>query len=101
MYPTLLQAPDNDRYEVSWIDIYVEKLENYNWNFLDFYTCTRGDRDYPLRDIDKFWRIQLYVLPSAGYKELSRYTQLALQGPLLRLVPLGDQIRGHTGVFRQ
>ena len=72
MHPDL-QAPDNDRYEVSWIDIYVEKLENYNWNLLDFYTCTRGDRDYPLTPSLKFWRIRLYVLPSAGYKELSKY----------------------------
>ena len=70
-----LQAPDNDRYEVSWIDIYVEKLENYNWNLLDFYTCTRGDRDYPLISGLKFWRIRLYVLPSSGYKELSKYVR--------------------------
>ena len=30
----IFQAPDNDRYEVSWIDVHVERLENYNWNLL-------------------------------------------------------------------
>ena len=39
----------------------------------DFYTCTRGDRDYQLYPALKFWRIRLYVVPSAGFKELSKY----------------------------
>jgi hypothetical protein len=37
-------APDNDTYEVSWVEFNMEKLENYNWNYLDFYVCTRGEQ---------------------------------------------------------
>ena len=37
-------APDNDTYEVSWVEFNMEKPENYNWNYLDFYVCTRGEQ---------------------------------------------------------
>ena len=26
-------------------------LENYNWNYLDQYICTRGEGDYGLMDV--------------------------------------------------
>ena len=43
---------DNDDYEVSWVEFKTEQLENFNWNRMDFYVCTRGD---------KVWR-NLYLL---------------------------------------
>jgi hypothetical protein len=35
---------DNDDYEVSWVEFKTEQLENFNWNRMDFYVCTRGDK---------------------------------------------------------
>lgn len=43
-YRYRFQAPDNNSYEVSWVKFSPEKLENYNWNHLDYYVCTKGDR---------------------------------------------------------
>jgi hypothetical protein len=37
-----LTFPDNDDYEVSWVEFKTEQLENFNWNRMDFYVCTRG-----------------------------------------------------------
>ena len=34
-------APDNDNYEMSFVEFNTEKLENYNWNYLDYYVSTR------------------------------------------------------------
>ncbi|KAG8234927.1 hypothetical protein J437_LFUL013474 [Ladona fulva] len=47
-YRYRFQAPHHDTYEVSWVSFSTEKLENYNWNFLDHYICTRGDTDFAL-----------------------------------------------------
>ena len=70
-YPTFrihyryrLQTPDHETYEVSWVDFNAEKLENYNWNHLDHYICTRGDRDFALTESLKYWRLRLCVLPN-------------------------------------
>ena len=56
-------APDNDTYEVSWVEFNMEKLENYSWNYLDHYVSTRGDQDFVLAENLKYWRFRLYVLP--------------------------------------
>ena len=56
-------APDNDTYEVSWVEFNMEKLENYAWNYLDHYVCTRGDQDFVLAENLKYWRFRMYVLP--------------------------------------
>lgn len=56
-------APDNDTYEVSWVEFNMEKLENYAWNYLDHYVATRGDQDFQLAENLKHWRFRLYVLP--------------------------------------
>jgi hypothetical protein len=34
-YSYRFMAPDNDTYEVSWVEFNMEKLENYSWNYLD------------------------------------------------------------------
>jgi len=69
-YPTLdyhysyrFMAPDNDTYEVSWVEFNMEKLENYSWNHLDYYVSTRGDQDFTLTENLKHWRFRMYVLP--------------------------------------
>lgn len=44
-------APDSDTYGVSWVDFTSEKLENYNWNYLDHYICMRGEGEFELKDV--------------------------------------------------
>ena len=59
------RAPDHDLYGVSWVDFETEKLEIYNWSYLDNYICLRGGEDeYELRENLKFWRLRMLLLPS-------------------------------------
>ena len=60
-------APDNDTYEVSWVDFHTEKLENFNWNHMDFYVCTRGDKEFLLTENLKYWRFRLMAIPLTPY----------------------------------
>lgn len=53
-------APHHDTYEVSWISFTTEKLENYNWNYLDHYICTRGHTDFALVEV-KFISYKKYI----------------------------------------
>ncbi|XP_069135041.1 LOW QUALITY PROTEIN: GATOR complex protein Iml1-like [Argopecten irradians] len=57
------QAPDSHSYDVSWSEFRNEKLENYNWNYLDQYICTRGEGDYGLMESLKFWRSRFLIMP--------------------------------------
>jgi len=66
-YSYRFMAPDNDTYEVSWVEFNMEKLENYSWNYLDHYVSTRGDQDFVLAENLKYWRFRLYVLPVKPY----------------------------------
>ena len=66
------QAPDNDDYEVSWVDFCTAQLENFNWNHMDLYVCTRGDKEYLLTENLKYWRYRLYVLPLAMYQPYTK-----------------------------
>ncbi|XP_024945563.1 GATOR complex protein DEPDC5 isoform X2 [Cephus cinctus] len=63
-YRYRFHAPHHDTYEVSWVSFTTEKLENYNWNYLDHYICTRGDTDFPLVEALKYWRFRVFLLPS-------------------------------------
>ncbi|RWS16531.1 DEP domain-containing protein 5-like protein [Dinothrombium tinctorium] len=58
------RAPDDETYGVSWVDFASEKLENYNWSYLDSYICLRGEEEYKLMESLKFWRFRLLLLPS-------------------------------------
>lgn len=59
------RAPDSESYIVSWVDFVTERLENYNWSYLDNYICLRGgDYEYELRENLKFWRLRMLLLPS-------------------------------------
>lgn len=50
-YRYRFHAPNHDTYEVSGVNFTTEKLENYNWNNMDQYICTRGDTDYMLHEV--------------------------------------------------
>ncbi|XP_060527530.1 GATOR complex protein Iml1 isoform X2 [Cylas formicarius] len=67
-------APFHDTYEDSGATFTTEKLEHYNWNYLDHYVCTGGDStDFVLVEALKYWRIRLYFLPlnNAGTKTIA------------------------------
>lgn len=49
-------APQHETYEVSGVNFTTEKLENFNWNKMDQYVCTRGDTDFELQEV-KFLHI--------------------------------------------
>ncbi|GAB1599295.1 GATOR complex protein Iml1-like isoform X1 [Argonauta hians] len=62
-YRYRFQAPDSDHYSLSGTEFTNEKLENYNWNYLDHFICTQGEGDYPLTKILKYWRSRFFLLP--------------------------------------
>ncbi|KDR15773.1 DEP domain-containing protein 5 [Zootermopsis nevadensis] len=62
-YRYRFHAPHHDNYEISWVSFTTEKLENFNWNYLDHYICTRGDTDFALAEAQKYWRFRVYLLP--------------------------------------
>ena len=76
-YNYRLMAPDNDTYEMSWVEFNMEKLENYSRNYLDHYVCTRGDQDFVLSENLKYWRFRMYVLP---LKPFIPFTKSILDG---------------------
>ncbi|KFM77251.1 DEP domain-containing protein 5, partial [Stegodyphus mimosarum] len=57
-------APDSDTYGVSWVDFTSERLENYNWNYLDHYICMRGEGEFELKESLKYWRLRMLLLPA-------------------------------------
>ncbi|XP_014218095.1 GATOR complex protein DEPDC5-like, partial [Copidosoma floridanum] len=62
-YRYRFHAPHHDTYEVSWVSFTTEKLETYNWNYLDHYICTRGDTDLVLVEALKYWRFRVFLVP--------------------------------------
>ncbi|XP_066249180.1 GATOR complex protein Iml1 isoform X1 [Euwallacea similis] len=63
-YRYRFHAPYHDTYEESYATFTTEKLEHYNWNYLDHYVCTGGDTtDFSLVDALKYWRFRVYILP--------------------------------------
>ncbi|XP_070204272.1 GATOR complex protein Iml1-like isoform X2 [Littorina saxatilis] len=63
-YRYRFQAPDSYCYDASSTEFRNERLENYNWNYLDQYICTRGEGDYGLSDTLKYWRSRFFLLPT-------------------------------------
>lgn len=53
-YSYRFHAPNHDTYEVSGVNFTTEKLENFNWNHMDQYICTRGDFDFMLLEVRGF-----------------------------------------------
>ncbi|XP_015177814.1 PREDICTED: DEP domain-containing protein 5 isoform X2 [Polistes dominula] len=66
-YRYRFHAPHHDTYEVSWVSFTTEKLENYNWNYLDHYICTRGHTDFSLVETLKYWRFRVFLLPMNNF----------------------------------
>ncbi|XP_028048788.1 GATOR complex protein Iml1 [Monomorium pharaonis] len=62
-YQYRFHAPHHDTYEVSRVSFTTEKLETYNWNYLDHYICTRGHTDFALVETLKYWRFRVFLLP--------------------------------------
>ncbi|XP_030761534.1 GATOR complex protein Iml1 isoform X3 [Sitophilus oryzae] len=63
-YRYRFHAPYHYTYEESYATFTTEKLEHYNWNYLDHYVCTGGDTtDFVLVDALKYWRFRVYLLP--------------------------------------
>lgn len=50
-YRYRFHAPNHDTYEVSGVNFTTEKLENFNWNYMDQYISTRGDTDFQLMEV--------------------------------------------------
>lgn len=50
-YRYRFHAPQHANYEVSGVIFTTEKLENFNWNLMDQYICTRGDFDFMLHEV--------------------------------------------------
>lgn len=61
-YRYRFQAPDSSHYNLSETDFSNEKLENYNWNYLDHYICTRGEGEYNLQKVSSNYHEQVYRL---------------------------------------
>lgn len=55
-YRYRFHAPWHDNYEESYASFTTEKLEHYNWNYLDHYVCTGGDTEFALVEALKYWR---------------------------------------------
>jgi len=102
-YRYRFMAPDNDTYETSWVEFNMEKLEEYNWSYLDSYICTRGDQEYSLSESLKYWRYRLYVLP---LKPFLPHTLNIVKGPnnqrcdIYPLVSLEDRVNLADGFMR-
>ena len=53
-YAYRFQVPDSESYDVSWTDFKNEKMENYNWNYVDGYIHTKGEgEDYELKEVSR------------------------------------------------
>ncbi|GAB6030056.1 hypothetical protein CHUAL_005739 [Chamberlinius hualienensis] len=70
-YPTInikylyrFMAQHSETYEISSVDFTTEKLENFSWNYMDHYICTRGEGDFILTESLKYSRIRMFILPA-------------------------------------
>lgn len=62
-YRYRFHAPHHDTYEVSGVNFTSQALENFPWNYMDHYICTRGDFELPLNENLKYWRYRTYLMP--------------------------------------
>ncbi|KAK9687602.1 Vacuolar membrane-associated protein Iml1 [Popillia japonica] len=83
-YRYRFHTPHHDTYEESYASFTTEKLEHYNWNYLDHYICTRGDTDFSLVDALKYWRFRVYLLPlnNAATKRIIEGSHCDIYGPM-------------------
>ena len=62
-YNYRFQVPDSNNYDVSWTDFKTERLDVYNWNYVDHYLLTQGEENAKLQDSQKYWRSRFFLLP--------------------------------------
>ena len=62
VYRYRFQAPDSFSYDASTTKFCNELLENYAWNYLDQYICTRGEGDFGLVDVSNLVTSFLFLL---------------------------------------
>lgn len=62
-YKYRFRTPFTNSYEDEYVNFSTERLENFNWNYLDQYVCARGHTDYPLTENMKYWRYRMFLLP--------------------------------------
>ncbi|KZC10817.1 DEP domain-containing protein 5 [Dufourea novaeangliae] len=96
-YRYRFHAPHHDTYEVSWVSFTTEKLENYNWNYLDHYICTRGHTDFALVE-DRVFLLPLHTSVTRKFLEgssrcdiytpLTTAEQVSLMDGFLRFIEL-------------
>ncbi|CAL8081295.1 unnamed protein product [Orchesella dallaii] len=80
LYQYRFGSPSNENYERATAEFTTEKLENYNWNYLDHYICTRGDPDFALTENLKYWRFRMLILPTQQVSRRSYDEQQACIG---------------------
>jgi hypothetical protein len=39
---------------------------------MDFYVCTRGDKEFVLTESLKYWRFRLYALPMNQFQQITK-----------------------------
>ncbi|XP_055340894.1 GATOR complex protein DEPDC5-like [Paramacrobiotus metropolitanus] len=62
-YQYRFMVPDMMSYRVSLVEFSHERLENFNWNYMDFCVLTKGRGEFTLDSIMKYWKGQYYLLP--------------------------------------
>lgn len=62
---------------MSWVEFKPEQHEQFNWNRMDFYVCTRGDKEFVLTETLKYWRFRLYAVPMNQFQP---FTKKILEG---------------------
>ncbi|KAH9376771.1 hypothetical protein HPB48_010933 [Haemaphysalis longicornis] len=60
------QPPGSCSYDISRVIFSSEKLETFNWSYLDHYICIRGEREYGLKEALKYWRLRMLLLPCSS-----------------------------------
>lgn len=107
-YKYRFQVPDSNTYDVSWTDFYTEKLEMFNWNYVDHYLVTRGEEHYKLQQSHKYWRSRFFLLPFCNaaakqvvegadaynvYDEKSTKGELAVVEGFLRFLEVANKLK--------
>ncbi len=63
------------------VEFRTEKLENFNWNHMDFYVCTKGDREFLLTENLKYWRFRLVAIPLNLYSKFNKKIMESAHNP--------------------
>jgi hypothetical protein len=62
-YNYRFQVPDSDEYETQYCEISRVEIEKISWNNLDSYICIQGNGTLSIDQLQKCWRMRIYVIP--------------------------------------